>query len=202
MRPCRNVQERAYSVHPPLRALLAETKIIPAVRDPGRLDAALAAHGKIVYLLCGNPENIGPLMQRILDAGKMPIVNIDLLGGLSRDSYAIAYLERRGVKGIISTHGEPLRQAQALGLYAIQRTFLLDSGAMDNICNQIRNSQIDALEVLPALAVPKLGFRIKTLFTDISLVAGGLLTNLREVQDLLDLGVVAVSLSDSQLWLP
>jgi glycerol uptake operon antiterminator len=179
-----------------------ETGLIPAVRKPDNLDRALAAHGKIVYLLCGDPENIGPLMQRILDAGKLPIVNIDLLNGLSRDSFALHYLERRGAKGIISTHGETLRHAQALGLYVVQRTFLLDSGAMDNICNQIRNSSVDALEVLPAIAAPKLANRVKALSVETALVGGGLISSLREVEDLLAQGLLAVSVSDPQLWIP
>ncbi|MDR3436738.1 glycerol-3-phosphate responsive antiterminator [Telmatospirillum sp.] len=187
---------------PSIRPLLQETGLIPAIRKPENLDKALAAHGKIIYLLCGEPENIGDLMQRTLDAGKLPIVNIDLVAGLSRDIFALHYLERRGAKGIISTHGETLRQAQSLGLYVIQRTFLLDSGAMDNICHQIKNSSVDALEVLPAIAAPKLVDRAKTLAVDTALVGGGLISSLREVEDLLAQGLLAVSVSDLQLWIP
>lgn len=187
---------------PPLRPLLEQTGIIPAVRKPDMLDKALAAHGKIVYLLCGDPENIGPLAQRSLDCGKLPIVNVDLLNGLSRDSQALIYLEKRGIKGVISTHGETLRAAQSLGLYAVQRTFLLDSAAMENICHQMKNSSVDALEVLPAVAAPKLASRAKMLSIETPLVGGGLISSLREVQDLLSQGLLAVSVSDPQCWIP
>lgn len=186
---------------PSLRPLLEETGIIPAVRKPDHLDQALVAHGKIIYLLCGDPENIGDLMQRILAVGKLPVVNIDLVSGLTRDSSALHYLERRGAKGIISTHGETLRQAQSLGLYIIQRTFLLDSGALENICHQIKNSPVDALEVLPAIAVPKLVGRVKAISADMPLVGGGLISSLREIEDLLGQGLMAVSVSDPQLWI-
>lgn len=186
----------------PLRPLLQETAIIPAIRKPEHLDKALAAHGSIIYLLCGEPETIGELLQTALDAGKIPIVNIDLVDGLSRDSYALNFLARRGAKGIISTHGETLRHAQSLGLYVIQRTFLLDSGAMENICHQIRSNSVDALEVLPAIAVPKMFERMKTVAEDMALVGGGLISSLREAQDLLSQGVAAVSASDTQLWIP
>jgi glycerol uptake operon antiterminator len=187
---------------PSLKPLLQETGIIPAVRKPENLDRALAAHGKIVYLLCGDPENIGELMQRSLEADKTPIVNIDLVGGLSRDSHALGYLEKRGAKGIISTHGETLRHAQALGLYVIQRTFLLDSGAMENICHQVKHSSVDALEVLPAVAAPKLAQRAKALSIETPLVGGGLVSSMREVEDLLAQGLLAVSVSDPQFWIP
>jgi glycerol uptake operon antiterminator len=187
---------------PPIGPALQDTGIIPAIRQPDHLQRALAAHGTIVYLLCGDPENIGDLMQATLAAGKVPIVNIDLVAGLARDRHALAYLERRGARGIISTHGETLRHAQTLGLYAIQRTFLLDSGAMDNICGQIKKNSVDALEVLPAIAVPKLVGRVRAIAPDLALVGGGLISSLREVRDLLAQGLVAVSASDPQLWIP
>ncbi len=184
-----------------LAPLLLDCGIIPAVRKPDHLDRALAAHGKIIYLLCGDPENIGEMMERIEAVGKLPIVNIDLLNGLSRDAASLRYLQKRGARGIISTHGETLRHAQALGLFTIQRTFLLDSGAMEAVCHQLKHSSIDALEVLPAIALPKLIERVANITIDIPLVGGGLVTTLREAQDLLNQGVTAVSVSSPDLWI-
>ncbi len=183
------------------RPLLQECGIIPAVRKPELLDQALAAHGRILYLLCGDPETIGGLIERTAAAGKLAIINIDLLSGLTRDVSALRYLERRGARGIISTHAEPLRQAQSLGLYTIQRTFLLDSGAMDSLCHQMKHSQMDALEVLPALAVPKLLARLTGLAAEIPVVGGGLVDTLREAQDLLAQGLAAISASNPALWI-
>lgn len=186
---------------PPLAPLLKDTPIIPALRRPEHLESALAAHGSVLYLLCGDPESVEGLMGRIKEAGKLPVVNIDLIGGLARDFHALAYLQRRGAAGIISTHGETLRQARAMGLYVIQRTFLLDSGAMENICNQIKNSAVDALEVLPAVAAPKLVSRLAQTHADMPLVGGGLISSLREVEDLLGAGLTAVSVGDPKLWI-
>lgn len=184
-----------------LLPLLLDCAIIPAVRHPQHLERALAAHGRVIYLLCGDPENIGEMMGRIAAADKLPVVNVDLLSGLTRDVAALQYLAHRGARGVISTHGEPLRHAQALGLYAIQRTFLLDSGALDSFCHQLKNSSVDALEVLPALAVPKLMERLKSVAADLPLVGGGLITTLREAQDLLAQGLAAVSTSSPDLWI-
>jgi glycerol uptake operon antiterminator len=114
------------------------------------VEQAIAAHGKIVYLLTGDLENSETMIQKILAAGKLPIVNLDLLNGFSRDKYAVNYLKRVGARGIISTHLDPLRHALAIGLYGVQRTFLLDSGAMDTITNQLKNTPVHALEILPA----------------------------------------------------
>lgn len=198
----RRASERSGAHSSALAPLLQECGIIPAVRKPEHLERALAAHGRIIYLLCGDPETIGEMMQAIAAVDKLPIVNVDLLSGLSRDVACLRYLQRRGARGVISTHSETLRHAQSLGLYTIQRTFLLDSGAMEAVCHQLKHSTIDALEVLPAIALPKLMERVASLPLDMPLVGGGLVTSLREAQDLLNQGVTAVSVSAPDLWIP
>jgi glycerol uptake operon antiterminator len=186
----------------PLRQLLLETPIIPAIRHPEHLDLALAAHGKVIYFLCGDPENIVDLLQRSLDGGKLPIVNMDLLSGFSRDSSALSFLQKRGLRGIISTHHESFRHAHSLGMYVIQRTFLLDRGAMDSIANQLKSTVADALEVLPAIAAPRLVDSIRALRPEMPLVGGGLIQSMREIEDLLAQGLTSVSVSNTQLWIP
>jgi glycerol uptake operon antiterminator len=128
-------------------------------------------------------------------------VNLDLLNGFSRDRYAVNYLKKVGARGIISTHLDPLRHALSIGLYAIQRTFLLDSGAMDTITNQLKNSPVHALEILPALVAPKFLDRVRLLGLDMPVVGGGLISNLKEVEGLLEQGLSAVSTSNPQMWL-
>ena len=131
------------------------------------------------------------MIQKILAADKLPIVNLDLLNGFSRDRYAVNYLKRAGARGIISTHLDPLRHALSIGLYAVQRTFLLDSGAMDTITNQLKNTPVDALEVLPALVAPKILERVRAIPLDLPVVGGGLIQTLKEVEDLLAQGLSA-----------
>jgi glycerol uptake operon antiterminator len=189
--------------HPtPLRVYCLQTPIIPAIRKVEFLDQAIAAHGKIIYLLTGDPENCESMFHKILAADKLPIVNLDLLNDFSRDRYAVNYLKRAGARGIISTHLDPLRHALSIDMYAIQRTFLLDSGAMDTITNQLKNSPVDALEVLPALAAPKILERVRAVSPELPVVGGGLIQNMKEVEELLALGLSAVSSSNPQMWIP
>jgi glycerol uptake operon antiterminator len=185
----------------PLRMLCEETLIIPAIRRPELVEKAIASRGKLVYLLTGDLENIEAMVQRIAGAEKIPVVNLDLLNGLSRDRFAVSYLKRAGARGIISTHLDPLRHALSIGLYAIQRTFLLDSGAMDTISHQLKNSPVHALEVLPALVAPKMIARVRSLGLDLPVVGGGLIQTMREVEDLLAQGLSAISTSNPQMWL-
>ncbi len=141
------------------------------------------------------------MIQKILAADKLPLVNLDLLNGFSRDRYAVNYLKRTGARGIISTHLDPLRHALSIGMYAVQRTFLLDSGAMDTITNQLKNTPVDALEVLPAMVAPKILERVRAIPLELPIVGGGLIQTLKEVEQLLALGLTAVSTSNPQLWI-
>jgi glycerol uptake operon antiterminator len=185
----------------PLRMFFRETPIIPSVRHVEHLDQAIVAHGKIVYLLTGDLENCEGMIRRILAADKLPIVNLDLLNGFSRDKYAVNYLKHCGARGIISTHLDPLRHAHSIDLYAIQRTFLLDSGARNTITNQLKNSPVDALEVLPAPVAPKLLESVRAISPDIPVVGGGLIWTMKEAEDLLSQGLDAVSISNPQMWI-
>jgi glycerol uptake operon antiterminator len=185
----------------PLRIYCAECPIIPAVRKPEHVEQAAAARGRIVYLLTGDPENCEWMIQKIVNAGKLPILNLDLLNGFSRDRYAVNYLKRVGARGIISTHLDPLRHALSIGLYAVQRTFLLDSGAMDTITNQLKNTPVHALEVLPALVAPKILPRVRDLSADLPIVGGGLIETMKEVEELLTQGLSAISTSKPEMWI-
>ncbi|MDR3724513.1 MAG: glycerol-3-phosphate responsive antiterminator [Terracidiphilus sp.] len=185
----------------PFRELCKQTLVIPAVRKAELVPQAIAAHGQIVYLLTGDPENCEAMIQQVVAAGKVPFVNLDLLNGFSRDRYAVNYLKRSGARGIISTHLDPLRHAVSIGLYAIQRTFLLDSGAMETITNQLRNSSVSALEVLPAQVAPKMLDRVRSIPLDLPIVGGGLIETMKEVEELLGVGLSAISTSNPQMWL-
>jgi glycerol uptake operon antiterminator len=185
----------------PLSAFCKETPIIPAIRKPDFVEQAIASRSKLIYLLTGDPDNVESMIRKIVAAEKIPLVNLDLLNGFSRDKYAVNYLKRVGAQGIISTHLDPLRHALAVGLYGIQRTFLLDSGAMDTISNQLRNTPVHALEILPALVAPKMLARVRAISADLPVVGGGLIETMKEVEELLKQGLSAVSTSNPQMWL-
>jgi len=183
-----------------LAALLEQTHIIPAVRAPEFIARGAHAPGKVVYFLFGNPEHIAEMVDVVAAAGKVPMVNVDLVAGFSRDEAAISYLAHRQVQGIISTHIEPLRAAREFGLFAIRRTFLLDSAALDSCLQSLKQFLPDALEILPAIAAPHILPKLRQAYPDLPIIAGGLISTLREIDDLVQQGVISVSVSDYRLW--
>ncbi len=196
----RSREQRARESMNRLTLLLDQTRIIPAVRSPEFLTRSSQAPGKIVYFLFGNPENTEEMMELVADCGKVPIINIDLAAGLARDQAAVSYLAHRQVQGIISTHPEPLRAARDLGLFAIKRTFLLDSAAVESALRSLDQFMPDALEVLPAMASPHIVNRLHQMYPNLPVIAGGLITTMREIDDLINRGINTVSVSDYRLW--
>ena len=181
--------------------VLGDTHIIAAVRKPEALNRALESPVKIVYLLFGNPMNIGPMLKSVRDCGKIPLVNIDLLQGISRDGYAVEFLANCGTAGIISTNHETLRAARAQELITVLRTFMIDSASVESARRFLTQFQPDAIELLPAIAAPLVVERIRKDHPELRVIAGGLVSNLKQVEELILANVNAVSLSDPALWL-
>ncbi|MES2390239.1 MAG: glycerol-3-phosphate responsive antiterminator, partial [Acidobacteriota bacterium] len=180
--------------------ILGQTRVIAAVRSTEALEKALASPVRIVYLLFGNPMNIATMVKAVREAGKLALVNADLLQGFSRDAFAVEYLASCGTSGIISTNHETLRAARALELVTVLRTFMIDSASVDSGRRFLVNFQPDAIELLPAIAAPLVIDRIRAGHPELHVIAGGLVTNLKQVEGLVAATVDAVSLSDPELW--
>jgi glycerol uptake operon antiterminator len=187
--------------NPPWRDVLEKRHIIAAVRNAEGLAAAEKSPTETVYLLYGNTLNIGELLGRLRAHGKLPLVNLDLLAGFSRDSINAEYLAAWGAAGVISTHGEILRASRRQGLITVQRTFALDSAAIDAGLRTMNQFLPDAVEILPAVAAPRVASRFRNVHPNLRIVAGGLISDLKEVESLLATGIDAVSVSDPRFWI-
>jgi glycerol uptake operon antiterminator len=184
-----------------LRASLAQSRIIPSVRAAENIAAACASPSKIVFLLFGTPLIVGDLVAQLRDAGKLPIVNMDLLAGFARDSAAIEFLARTGIGGIISTHQDTLRAARSQGLFVFQRTFALDSVAVSNSVRNLEHFVPDVIELLPAIAAPLVLPILRAVRPQLPVIGCGLVRSLSQINDLVQQGVVSISVSDSSLWI-
>jgi len=183
------------------RDVLESRHIIAAVRNDEGLDAAERSPTEVVYLLYGNTLNIAQLLRRLRNGRKLPLVNLDLLAGFSRDSINAEYLASCGAAGVISTHGEVLRASRKHGLITVQRTFALDSAAIEAGLRTMNQFLPDAIEILPAIAAPRVAPRFRNVYPNLRIVAGGLISDLHEVESLLANGINAVSVSDPRFWI-
>jgi glycerol uptake operon antiterminator len=106
--------------------------------------------------------------------------------------------QHTGADGIITTRPQLARRAKALGLISLQRFFLLDSMAVDNLRRQMEQDGCDLIEVLPGV-MPKIINRIMG-FVRKPIIAGGLICDKEDVTSALAAGAVAVSSTSPVVW--
>ncbi|MCD6159875.1 MAG: glycerol-3-phosphate responsive antiterminator [Kosmotoga sp.] len=153
----------------------------------------------IVFLLSGNILDIGNTVNKFISAGKKVYVDIDFIGGLSPDHYGINYLKSLGVTGVITAKMHTYRLAHETGISAILRFFALDSRAVEKGIEQIIRNKIKAVEILPGIAACKVAKKLRSIASNITIVAAGLVDNEDEVKKLLEC-VDAISTSKKELW--
>lgn len=178
--------------------LLKQSPIIAAVKNGEELERALQSDSNIVFLLYGSIMDIAQLTQRITECGKLPFVHVDLIDGLSiRRDVAVDFIHKQtNAVGVISTHQSVIRYAKSLGMITVQRFFLLDSLAFQNVIRQ--SSDADAVDILPG-AMPKV---IRKLSQKMHrpIIASGLITDKDDIISALSAGALAISTTDAALW--
>ena len=181
------------------KELLADSPVIAAVKDEPGLSRALASDCQVIFLLFGTIMNIGELVQQVREKDKICIVHADLIDGLSNREIAVDGLVKlSNPDGIISTRASHIRRAQALGLLAIQRAFLLDSMSMRSLLAQVETNKPDFIEILPGI-IPNVIQEIVRK-TSVPVIAGGLIRSKQDVMQALNAGVIAVSTTTQEVW--
>lgn len=176
-----------------------EHPIISAVVNKKRIEDALNSPCKIVFLLDTDLLILEETVKKFRQKGKIVYLHIDLVTGLSRDTVALEYvLKHIGPDGIISTKSSIIKTAKELGIFTIQRLFLLDSMALETGIKSIENIKPDAVEILPGV-IPKVIKEIKEK-TNIPIIAGGLIRDKEDVINSLNAGAIAVSTSKEEVW--
>ena len=182
-----------------IRDLFEISPIITAVKDEPGLEKALKTESPVVFLLFGNICNITGLVDQVKNSGKIAIVHVDLIQGLSSKEVAVDFIHQNTrADGIISTKAPLVRHAMDLGMIGGQRTFLIDSMALETTKKQLLTFQPDFMELMPGV-MPKI---LKTVrgYTEIPLVAGGLISDKKDILAAFDAGVDAVSTTREELW--
>ena len=182
-----------------LLELLADNPIIAAVKDDQGLGAVLTSSVDVIFLLYGNILNLPELANRVHSAGKAAFVHLDLVEGLTNREIAADFVARStSAAGIISTKSPLIKRGRVLGLVSIQRYFLLDSMALENIERDLARDAADLIEVLPGL-MPKMIRRLVKA-TGKPIIAGGLISDKEDVTGALGAGAVAVSTTNPAVW--
>ena len=179
--------------------IIAEFPIIAAVKDEQELKESLMTDCKVIFILFGNICNISEIVEKIKNKDKLAIIHADLVQGLSAKIEAIDYLKlNTKADGIISTKGNIVKYAVEIGLIGILRNFIIDSMAMENVNKQVSMANPDMVEIMPGI-MPEIIEKIKSELK-LPLIAGGLISEKKDVIAALAAGADAVSTTKIGLW--
>lgn len=178
---------------------LEDSPIIAAIKDADGLEKCLSSDSRVVFILYGDIVNIADIVDTVKSSGKLAMVHLDLITGLSSKEIAVDFLKKyTKADGIITTKPTLIKRAKELGLYTILRLFIIDSMAYENIERQVKSAKPDLIEVLPAL-MPKIVARICKI-SSTPVIAGGLVSDKEDVMALLQAGVISISSTNEKIW--
>lgn len=168
---------------PTFYRILEDCPVIAAVKDDQALEASLRSPCQIIFVLYGDICNVGQIVSRIKEEGRVAMVHLDLITGLD---------------GIISTKTTQIRYAKEKGVYAIHRFFALDSRSLENIYKQSMAGGPDCIEILPGLMPRVIERAVKV--QKLPVIAGGMIESKEDVMMALKAGAAAVSTTRQELW--
>ena len=179
--------------------LLEASPVIAAVKEEGGLKRCFESECQVVFILYGSILTIGEIVQHIKDHGKYAIVHADLTHGLSSKEIVVDFIKKNtNADGIISTKPFLVKRAMELGLFGIQRTFIIDSLAMSTTKKQIDTFRPDMIEIMPGV-MPKVLEEIRN-YTSIPIIAGGLISDKKDIMAAFRAGADAISTTREELW--
>jgi len=179
--------------------LLIENPVVGAIRNDNDLQKIILSQVQIVFILYGSIINVKEICDTLKKAGKIVFVHVDMIEGLKNDQKGVEFIkEYANPFGIISTKQNNIKYGNKLGLYTIQRIFVIDSLSLQTGIKNIQAVLPTAVEVMPGVA-SKI---IKSLEKEIHLpiIAGGLINTKKEIMESISAGAMAVSTTAHELW--
>lgn len=179
--------------------LLIENPVVGAIRNDEDLQKIIVSKVQIVFILYGSIINVKDICDILKKAGKVVFVHVDMIDGLRSDQKGIEFIkENANPFGIITTKQNNIKYGHKLGLYTIQRIFVIDSLSLKTGIKNINAVSPNAVEVMPGIA-SKI---IKSLQKEVHLpiIAGGLINTKIEIMESISSGAMAVSTTASELW--
>ncbi|MCI5649719.1 MAG: glycerol-3-phosphate responsive antiterminator [Fusicatenibacter sp.] len=174
--------------------------VIAAVKDEKMLsEACLLEEIQVIFLLFGDLCTLPGLVDQIAEAGKFPVIHLDLVTGLGAKEIAVDFVKTyTKACGIISTKPALVKRSKELGMLSILRVFLLDSMAYGNLERQVLQAKPDLIEILPGV-MPKMIRKVSDL-VHVPVIAGGLISDREDVLAALNAGAFCVSTTKTEIW--
>jgi glycerol uptake operon antiterminator len=179
---------------------IKENPIVAGVRHGEDLQLALDSGVSTVFILNTDIFNVKSVVSRVKAAGKNVLVHIDFVEGLGKDQKAIDFIAQHAKPdGILTTKSQNIKYAREIGLFAIQRFFLIDSLSFKTTIRTIQSFQPDMIEIMPAV-MPGVIKNIVAETNNMPVIAGGLINTKKDIIEALNAGALGVSTGKKELW--
>ena len=172
-------------------------KIIAAVKDDS-FDLALSTSVEWIFDLSPDISNIEQRAYLCHKKNKKYFIHFDLALGIGKDKSGLAFVFDTGVDGIISTRVNIIKMAREVGLFTIERFFIVDSHSIDTTVESIKSARPDMIEIMPGTLYKVITRLSKSVQTPI--IAGGLIETYEEIDGAISAGALAVSTSREVFW--
>ncbi|MFW6284761.1 MAG: glycerol-3-phosphate responsive antiterminator [Bacillota bacterium] len=173
--------------------------VIPAISTHQDLDHFLKSTLKYGILMNFQLAQLPDLVQAMHKHDKKVLVHLDMIKGLTSDPYGAIYLiQKLRVYGIISIKPKVIELCKKRHVLGILRFFLKDTLSLHQSLDILKRVEPEAVEILPAIKSDIIE-RIKA-NTGAKVMMGGLIQNAQQVDDCLQAGAIAVTISNPDLW--
>lgn len=179
-------------------AALAVSPCCPAVTTDEQFDRALLSPAEVLFVLRANGLELGHLVGRAHERGKLVAVHLDLIAGLRSDRAAVGWLARSGADAVITSHGHLVAAIKNQSMVAVQRLLAAHRSQLSAGLASIARSEPDVVEFLPGVVLPQ----VRNLLPRQGppMLAGGFVRTPDDVRAILAAGALAVTTSRENLW--
>lgn len=184
-----------------LKEKFEDNPMVVAVTNEVTLGFALNSTNEIVFLLSGTISDLRVTVNKLLDKGKLVFVHIDLISGMSSSPAVVEFIGDIFDKkvGIITTKPALVKKAISENIRVIHRAFMVDSKSKNIFLDNItQNFTPDAVEIMPAM-IHSVIREVRDKLPKMTIIAGGLVTDKKEIYEIINSGADAISTSSVKL---
>lgn len=184
-----------------LKEKFEDNPMVVAVTNEVTLGFALNSTNEIVFLLSGTISDLRVTVNKLLDKGKLVFVHIDMISGMSSSPAVVEFIGDIFDKkvGIITTKPALVKKAISENIRVIHRAFMVDSKSKNIFLDNItQNFTPDAVEIMPAM-VHSVIREVRDKLPKMTIIAGGLVTDKKEIYEIINSGADAISTSSVKL---
>lgn len=173
--------------------------VIPEIKNDEWMESLKDSESDIAYIIYGDICTIAGIVAKVKALGKKAIVHIDLISGLSSKEICVDFIKQYvKADGIISMKPLMIKRANEIGLFTIQRFYMIDGFTYANVEKNVKNSNPDVVEFMPVGLSKVMKYLVESINKPI--VASGLTQDRGDIIGALKAGAIAVATSNRGLW--